>query len=203
MQAGSRLEILAIVLCLALVGLSSCQSISRPPASLPVQSYSDDPLITGSAASAALCTLYSILGTESAAHGIGPLTVQPNCMSMTLQPHSTASINGQTLPSSGIVTIFEPSSTSSGASMSSTRPTTAPLVSSSASTPAQSTASTASTTTSSAAQPRQTNAGKAQNKPPAAASWIASQNIAILLVTTFALLAGVTYFLDELLAILV
>ncbi|SPO22211.1 uncharacterized protein UTRI_02220_B [Ustilago trichophora] len=198
MQAGLRFEIVAIALCLALVGLSNSQSISRPPASLPVQSYSDDPLITGSAASAALCTLHSILATESAAHGIGPLTVQPNCMSMTLQPHSTASINGQTLPSSGIVTIFEPSSTSSGASISSARPTTAPSVSSSASTPAQST-----TSSSSATPPRQTNAGKPQNKPPVAASWIASQNIAILLVTTFALLAGVTYFLDELLAILV
>ncbi|CBQ72237.1 conserved hypothetical protein [Sporisorium reilianum SRZ2] len=197
MKAVSRLALLT-TLCMylvALAALSSAQGISQPQASLPVQSASDDPNVS---ASAALCTLHAILGTQSA-HGIGPLTVQPDCMSMTLQPHSSASssVNAQTLPSSGVATIFTPSSSSGSASTATATPTTAPRTSSASS------ASVSSSASSSSAAPRQTNAGQAQARPPAAASWIAKHNIGVLLFTTFALLAGVTYFLDELLTLLV
>ncbi|SJX62109.1 uncharacterized protein SRS1_12958 [Sporisorium reilianum f. sp. reilianum] len=195
MKAVSRLALLT-TLCMylvALAALSSAQGISQPQASLPVQSASDDPNVS---ASAALCTLHAILGTQSA-HGIGPLTVQPDCISMTLQPHSSASssVNAQTLPSSGVATIFTPSSSSGSASTAT--PTTAPRTSSASS------ASVSSSASSSSAAPRQTNAGQAQARPPAAASWIAKHNIGVLLLTTFAVLAGVTYFLDELLTLLV
>ncbi|CDS82452.1 uncharacterized protein SPSC_03271 [Sporisorium scitamineum] len=189
--------LIALCVCLALSTSIRAQTISQPQASLPVQSLSDDPNITtGSSYSAALCSLHAILGTESA-HGIGPLTVQPNCMSMTLQPHSSATVNGQTLPSSGIVTIFQP--TSSEPSLSKATPTTAPRTSTSAS----SSSTGSSSASSSTAAPRQTNAGQVQSRPPAAASWIAKHNIGVILFTTFALLAGVTYFLDELLTLLV
>ncbi len=179
------------------------QTVSQPPASLPVQSSSDDPLVTGSSASAALCSLHAILGTESGSHAIGPLTINPDCMSQTYQRHSsaTASINGQTLPSSGIATIFGPSSSAStsyrSVSISTAQPTTAPLVSGSQA------SSSGSASTSAATPARQSNAGNQSQKPPAAAGWIARQNIAVLLFSTFALLAGVTYFLDELLGMLV
>ncbi|TKY87412.1 hypothetical protein EX895_004090 [Sporisorium graminicola] len=193
---------LLVTLCVCLALSASAQTISQPQASLPVQSASDDPNITGSSASAAaLCSLKAILGTESG-HGIGPLTVQPGCMSLTLQVHSSASVNGQTLPSSGIVTIFEPSSSSTGASSSVSTPTTAPRTSSSGSS-ASSASSAPPSSSSSTAAPTQPNAGQSQSRPPAAVSWVAKHNIGVLLFTTFAVLAGVTYFLDELLTLLV
>ncbi|KAJ1026998.1 hypothetical protein NDA18_003019 [Ustilago nuda] len=191
MLATASLALLILTLSL-LFSSAKAQTISRPPNSLPVQSASDDPQITGSSYSAAICTLSAILATELAGgHGIGLLTVRPDCMSMALQPHSTVSVNGQTLPSSGIVTIFEPS----GVSISSAQPTTVPIASGSSSSVVAS--------SSSAAPPRQANAGTAQRKPPSAAGWISRQNIGVLLFTTFALLAGVTYFLDELMTLLV
>ncbi|SNX82838.1 uncharacterized protein MEPE_01544 [Melanopsichium pennsylvanicum] len=198
--------LIATLVLLALApSTTNTQSVSNPAASLPVESYSDDPQITGSAASAALCSLYSILGTESATgRGIGPLTVQPNCLSMTFRHGtSTASINGQTLPSSGVATIFTPptSTSSSGASV---RPTTAPQSSSisSASSSVQSSSSSSSSSESTSA-PRQTNAANRGNTAPPTATWIARQNIGVLLFTTVVVLAGITYFLDELLAVLV
>ncbi|SAM81460.1 uncharacterized protein UBRO_02949 [Ustilago bromivora] len=195
MLATASLALLILTLSL-LLSSAKAQTISRPPNSLPVQSASDDPQITGSSYSAAICTLSAILATESAGgHGIGPLTVRPDCMSMALQPHSTVSVNGQTLPSSGIVTIFEPSGSSSAVSISSAQPTTVPIASGSSSSVVAS--------SSSAAPPRQANAGTTQRKPPSAAGWISRQNIGVLLFTTFALLAGVTYFLDELMTLLV
>lgn len=199
MQSPSRIAVVLTLtgLYLALIGVSKASTISQPPFSLPVQSYSDDPALTGSSASAALCSLRSILGTESA-HGIGPLTIQPDCMSMTLQPHSTASINGQTLPSSGIATIFGSSSSASAAS---SQPTTPPSASTSQSSSPPTSSAAPSFSSSVASQ--QSNAANSQHKQPAAASWIARQNIVVLLFTTFALLAAVTYFLDELLGLLV
>lgn len=194
MRFALQVPLAFVCICIALAGSCLSSTVSQPPKATPVQSYSDDPSITGSAASAALCSLQSILGTESGGHGIGPFTVQPNCLSMTLQPHATtSSVNGQTNPMPGIATIYGSSST---ISMPAGQPTTAPSASSSS---RNSAAASSSTSTAS----RQTNAGSAQNKPPAAANWIARQNIAVLLFTTFALLAGVTYFLDELLGMLI
>ena len=209
MHAGLPQVLLFVCICLALVGSSrSQQSISQPPASLPVQSYSDDPAVTNSAASAALCSLHAILGTESAGHGIGPLTIQPDCISMTYQRTSTAAsntapINGQTLPSSRIATIFG-SGISGGTSSTATTalPTTAPSISSSGSSSATHSSSVALSSSSTTAPP-QSNAGQIDNKPPKAVNWIANQNIGIVLFTAFALLVGVTFFLDELLGMLV
>lgn len=176
-----------LTLCLLLVGLvvARAQTISQPPATLPVQSYSDDPVV--------LSTLLCSLNTGGG-HGIGPLTPQSACMSMTLQPHSTSSVNAQTLPPSGIVTIFEPSSTAPSASASTTSSATSP--------PSAPTTTSAEASGSSTQAPRQTNAGQNSNSPPAVAVAIAKYNIGLLLFTGFALLAGVTYFLDELLGYL-
>ncbi|KAI3482780.1 hypothetical protein L1887_54458 [Cichorium endivia] len=84
MMSGMQTTLLLVLVALELVG---AQTISQPQPSLPVESYSDDPLVT----SAAQCTLRSILATESAPHAIGPLTIQPGCMSATMQPHATSS----------------------------------------------------------------------------------------------------------------
>ncbi|PWZ02604.1 hypothetical protein BCV70DRAFT_196845 [Testicularia cyperi] len=151
------------------------------------------PNSAGVGSSEELCSLHQILGTESGGHPIGPLTPNRSCMGMTTA--SSLSINGQTLPSSGILTIFGP--TASGSF-------TGSLPSSTASSPPSTPSSASRTATSTAPASSSTpNSARPRPAPPAPASWIARQNILILLFTTFALLAGVTYFLDELLTLLV
>lgn len=167
----------------------AAQTLSPPPRSLPYQSVgSEDPAVTSTSVSGALCSLQSIFDTQSSPRGIGPLTP---CI-------QTASVNGQTLPSSGVATIFGTSASSSQTvSIASAQPTTDPLVSAS---------STSTRSTSSASAPAassQPNSGRAGRRPPPGSGWVANQNIVLLLLTTFAILAGVTYFLDELLTLLV
>ncbi|KAF6767177.1 hypothetical protein PSEUBRA_003070 [Kalmanozyma brasiliensis GHG001] len=186
MATRATMRTLFLLTLALLLTLAQGQSISQPQPTLPVQSYSDDPVV--------LSTLLCSLNTDGG-HGIGPLTPQSACMSMTLQPHATSSVNAQTLPPSGIVTIFEPSSTASVSSASSTTTTSA------ASATSASTTTNAGAASATTEAPRQTNAGQ-NNSPPAVAVAIAKYNIGLLLFTGFALLAGVTYFLDELLGYL-
>jgi hypothetical protein len=183
MMSGMQTTLLLVLVALALVG---AQRISQPQPSLPVESYSDDPLVT----SAAQCTLRSILASESAPHAIGPLTIQPGCMSATMQPHATSSVNAQTLPSSGIATIF--GSTTSIASQTQTQASQTSMSS-----------ATSPTSATSTAPPQSSASGGAQTNAAPKNGWVQNQNIAVVLLTTFALLAGVTYFLDELLTLLV
>lgn len=189
MRCASALLVTSLV-CVCATSLA--QTISQPRASLPVESYSDDPLISTGRSSAALCSLDATLQTESGMHAIGPLTVPRGCMSVTLQPHTaSASIPAQTLPSSGIVTIFDPSSSST---ISTTQqPTVAP--------PTRSTAFSTTTATTTTRSSAQTNAAIQSLAPPA--TWLANRNIALVLFTTLALLAATTYLLDHLLTLLV
>lgn len=188
-------EYLAPVIVLSAYSLSlmhsqiAAQTVSPPQLSLPYQSVgSEDPAVMSTLASSALCSLQSILGNGSSARGIGPLTP---CV-------PTASVNGQTLPCSGIATIFGNSTSSSQTvSIASAQPTTAPLVS------VTSTSTSATSRSSAPATSSQPNSGRAGRRPPPGSGWVANQNIVLLLITTFAILAGVTYFLDELLTLLV
>jgi hypothetical protein len=62
---------------------------------------------------------------------------------------------------------------------------------------------TSPTSATSTAPPQSSASGGAQTNAAPKNGWVQNQNIAVVLLTTFALLAGVTYFLDELLTLLV